>query len=162
MTKQSYERKKLKEERRQPWPSSKKMHYLRLSKGRRKPTASELQLAAMQTANYASALGLAPVRPSTMGSTMSRSENRAKEAFGGSSVKKLQPMSRQKIGPTGLKPPPSANHFNKGTTPLEVKQKFNHIKVRSKIFTTMSPEAYRQELQSNIFQPSQNMIRPSE
>lgn len=43
MSKQVYERKKLKQDNRQPWTSSKKMHYLRLSKGIRKPTASELQ-----------------------------------------------------------------------------------------------------------------------
>jgi hypothetical protein len=41
MTKQAYE-KTQKELGHQPWQSSKKMHYLRLSKGRRKPTGQEI------------------------------------------------------------------------------------------------------------------------
>jgi len=42
MTKRAYEKTQKKEVGHQPWQSSKKMHYLRLSKGRRKPTGQEI------------------------------------------------------------------------------------------------------------------------
>jgi len=44
MTKKAYERQKKKDEGRTPWSSSNKMHYLRLSKGRRKPTGQEMAM----------------------------------------------------------------------------------------------------------------------
>ena len=39
----------MKESGHQPWTSSKKMHYLRLSKGRRKPTGQEIAASVAQT-----------------------------------------------------------------------------------------------------------------
>lgn len=53
ISKKVYERRKKKAESHQPWSSSNKMHYLRLSKGRRKPTGAELtsSLGQAQTLN---------------------------------------------------------------------------------------------------------------
>ena len=93
------------------------MHYLRLSKGRRKPTASELQAGNQKVSHFAATgVGGVALRPSKqIASHVSKSEMRAKEFTASSSSTKKVHM-RQRIGATGIKPPPTAKEYNLSMT----------------------------------------------
>lgn len=95
ISKQAYERRQKREQGHQPWASSKKMHYLRLSKGRRKPTGQEIAMSnqAMSTmdarSNFRNSGGF-----TGMATSHANSANRINENF---SISASQALSKGRV-----------------------------------------------------------------